>query len=204
MCVFRMLCCHSALCMLRVFVWIRVGVDCMVFLHLPVYLYSTGQWVVSVSRRSMCANMICRRVLTFIRFHTNQNVYKIPFVYHTVGWQCRTVSMFLHICCDFVERASSALAQLQCVWISDLAFCHFASNNTISVSIMWRNSCRNSELGVICIQTQATISHQHSEKKNCLRNTFECLILLRLSIHCFQTAIWAGLMAFAFSFRAIY
>lgn len=147
----------------------------MVFLHLSVYLYSIGQWVVSVSRRSMCANMICRRVLTFIRFHTNQNVYKIAFVYHT-GALCR---------CFYIERARSTP---MCV---DFRF------GILSFCFEQHNQCVHHVAQLV--PKFGTRRHLYSNpgdnitsalrKKNCLRNTFECLILLRLSIHCLQTAI---------------
>lgn len=73
MCVFRLLCCLSALCaLLRVFISVSFHSDecvlCMCLLFcasLCSRYYSTGPFLVNANRRLMYANMICRRVSTF-------------------------------------------------------------------------------------------------------------------------------------------
>lgn len=73
MCVFRLLCCLSALCaLLRVFISVSFHSDecvlCMCLLFcasLCSRYYSTGPFFVNANCRLMYANMICRRVSTF-------------------------------------------------------------------------------------------------------------------------------------------
>lgn len=95
MCVFRLLCCLSALCaLLRVFISVSFHSDecvlCMCLLFcasLCSRYYSTGPFLVNANRRLMYANMICRRVSTFRSLthigteEAEKNVYKIASVY---------------------------------------------------------------------------------------------------------------------------
>lgn len=129
MCVFHLLCCLSALRVLRaLFLGIVLLLLLLVFVS-----FHCEPFLVSVSRHLMYANMICRRVSTFATPY-GRNVYKIASVYRVRGrtagrTACQTgcllpVYIFSPKHTIFDTRCDSTTPTF-CVHVYSILFWHF-------------------------------------------------------------------------------